>query len=130
MKRTIDWFCECGVRVPDQMADEAEIRMCDRCHVAMKQDWLPRVRHDAQWDDNTAVMVLVNNDPSCPSDVRVRYPGSHDCRVPAGYERVYLRSLRDVDRFERLHGVANERMHFDRNGRGLDDTIFGKRVTH
>jgi len=76
------------------------------------------------------VMVLVNNDPKCPEDRRVRYPGSHACRVPAGYERVYLRSLADVDRFERVHKVVNERMHFDRNGRGLDDTIFGERVSH
>ena len=130
MRRMINWFCECGHVEPDVMADESDIRICSSCHVAMQQDWLPRVRRDAQWDDNTSVMVLVNNDSSCPNDVRVRYPGSHQCRVPAGYERVYLRSLADVNRFERTHGVANERMHFDRNGRGLDDTIFGERVTH
>ena len=96
----------------------------------MEQVWWSRRSAPAQWDDNTSVMVLVNNDPNCPSDVRVRYPGSHNCRVPTGYSRVYLRSLADVNRFERAHGVANERMHFDRNGRGLDDTVFGERVTH
>jgi len=65
-----------------------------------------------------------------PSTGDVRYVGSHDAKLKPGYERVYLRSLHDVDKFERQHGVANERMHFDRNGRGLDDTYNGERMTH
>jgi hypothetical protein len=126
----IDWTCACGQRVNDVIAaEDAAPRVCV-CGDAMTQDWLPRVRHDAQWDDSTSVLVLVNHDPSCPKDARIRYVGSHDARVPHGYERVYLRSLSEVNRFERTHGVANERMHFDRNGRGLDDHIFGERVTH
>ena len=130
IRRMIDWRCDCGHVELNVMAFENAVHDCPKCGGGMAQDWLPRVRHDAQWDDNTSVMVLVNNDPKCPDDVRVRYPGSHDARVPTGYERVYLRSLSDVNRFEREHGVANERMHFDRNGRGLDDHIFGKSVTH
>src|SRR5882724_8670359 len=130
MRRMIDWRCACGHVEADVLAGEDDIALCPDCHVAMLQDWLPRIRHDAQWSDNTSVLVLVNHDPNCPSDVRVRYPGSHQCRVPAGYERVYLRSLDAVNRFEREHGVANERMHFDRNGRGMDDTIFGVKANH
>lgn len=130
MRRMIDWRCECGRVEADVLAGEDEIAICPDCHVAMSQDWLPRVRHDAQWDDNTSVLVLVNNDPSCPSDTRVRYPGSHQCRVPAGYERVYLRSLADVNRFERDHGVVNHVMHYDNNGRAIDDTYKGERLTH
>lgn len=60
----------------------------------------------------------------------VRYVGSHDAKLKPGYERVYLRSLAEVDRFERSHGVANERMHFDRNGRGLDDNFRDSKMTH
>lgn len=107
-----------------------EQRPCSACGTTLEQIWWKRPRGPAQWGDKTAVMVLVNNDPNCPDDVRVRYVGSHEARIPAGYERVYLRSLREVDSFERAHGVANERMHFDRNGRGLDDYYRNEKMTH
>lgn len=120
MPRSIDWFCECGERVRYAMADPDDTRQCV-CGKWMQQDWLPRLRHDAQWDDSTSVMILVNDDPSCPSDVRVRYPGRHDCRVPSGYRKVFLRSLAEVNRFEREHHVMNHRLHYDSNGCALDD---------
>src|SRR5204863_7346510 len=106
------------------IAEVDEQRTCT-CGMLMTQDWLPRLKHDAQWDDVRAVLVLVNDDPSCPKDVRTRYVGSHDARVPAGYRRVYLRSLAEVNRFEREHQVANHVMHFDRNGRDLADWNMG-----
>ncbi len=91
----------------------------------MQQDWLPRLAHAAQWDDSTAVLVHVD-----PSTGEVRYPGRHDAALKPGYERVYLRSLAEVNRFERDHGVANHVFHYDSNGRGLDDTYRGKPLNH
>ena len=54
---------------------------------------------------------------------KIQYPGRGDVPVPArlrarGYEKVKL-NVRDLAAFERKHNVANERRHFDRNGRGL-----------
>ena len=54
---------------------------------------------------------------------KVQYPGRGDVPIPdrlvkRGYERVEL-NVRDLASFERRHGVANERRHFDRNGRGF-----------
>ena len=125
MARMIDWRCACGRVQQDCLEAVDASRECPDCHAQMEQDWLPRVRGDAQWDDNTAVLVLVNDDPSCPRDVRVRYPGQHSARVPDGYRRVHLRSLAEVGRFEREHQVACHAMHFDRNGRALDDKMVG-----
>lgn len=82
-------------------------------------------RSYAQWDDATAPVVFIHEKTG-----QVRYPGQNSAKLPAGYRREHLRSLQDVNRFERAHGVANEAMHFDSNGRGLDDTIFGKSATH
>lgn len=54
---------------------------------------------------------------------KIQYPGRTDVPVPErlirrGYERKEL-NVRDLAAFERKHNVANERRHFDRNGRGL-----------
>ena len=54
---------------------------------------------------------------------RIQYPGRSDVPIPErlkkrGYERVEL-NVRDLSRFEKHHNVANERRHFDRNGRGF-----------
>ncbi len=129
MIRTIDWSCECGHEIIDALADEHEHKRCT-CGQPMRQIWWRRRSSSAQWDDATAVMVLVNNDPSCPADVRIRYPGRHDAKVPPNYERVYLRSLAEVNKFERSHGVANHVMHYDNNGRSLDDNVRGERFNH
>ena len=56
---------------------------------------------------------------------RVQYPGRNDVPVPdrlkrRGYERVEM-SPRELRQFEKSHHVVNERMHFDRNGRGMED---------
>lgn len=121
MPRSVDFVCDpCGVRIW-AIAGVDETRTCDRCGAAMTQDWLPRLRRDAQWDDNRAVLVHVTDDPSVPADRRVRYVGSHDAKLKDGYRKVYLRSLQEVNRFEKEHQVCNHVMHFDRNGRDLQD---------
>lgn len=54
---------------------------------------------------------------------KVQYPGRTDAPVPErlkqrGYERREL-NVQDLASFERKHQVANERRHFDRNGKGF-----------
>ena len=54
---------------------------------------------------------------------RVQYPGRNDTPVPdrlraRGYERKEL-NVSDLRAFEKKHNVANERRHFDRNGKGF-----------
>lgn len=130
MPRMIDWTCTCGRRDAYAMASVDDTRTCPDCGAVMTQDWLPRTRHNAQWDDIHSVLVLVNDDPTCPDDIRIRYPGSHDCRVPAGYRRQYIRSLAEMNRFEREHKVINHVMHYDSNGRAIDDEHFGRKIVH
>ncbi len=53
----------------------------------------------------------------------IHYPGRGDVPVPErlrqrGYEKITL-NVRDLASFEKKHNVANERRHFDRNGRGF-----------
>lgn len=120
MARLVDLFCECGRREVDVLCSPEEIIECPDCHKGMQQDWLPRVRRDAQWDDRTAVMVHVN-----AATGQVSYPGRHDAKLRPGYERVYLRSLDAVNRFERDHKVAVHAMHYDNNGRAIDDHVPG-----
>lgn len=127
MIRSIDWHCACGYVLPDAMAAEDDTNTCTECGTQMEQDWLPRTRHNAQWDDATAVLVHVD-----PRTGDVRYPGTHDAKLKKGYERVYLRSLRDVERFESQHNVRSEMAWFDK-GSGtsrLDDYIGKEKVTH
>ena len=124
MIRSIDWRCPCGKEVLNAMAGEQDKRTCPECGLDMEQVWWKRPCGPAQWDDNTAVLVFQN------ADGQIRYPGRHDARLPSGYERVYLRSLREVDAFERQHNVVNHVMHYDSNGRAIDDYIGREKVTH
>lgn len=128
MKRSVDIRCACGYEEHNLILSEDEHVLCPNCHARMEQIWWGTSKRNAQWDDSTSVLVHVSRDPARPADTRVRYPGQHSAAVPEGYERVYLRSLADVNRFEREHKVVNHVMHYDRNGRALDDTHFGKRM--
>ncbi len=112
------------------MAREDERRRCPQCRRTMQQVWWKRTRANAQWSDADAVVVFVNPNASDPQ-TRVRYPGQNTAICPPGYERVEMRSLRDVERFERTHSVRNEMVWYDKgSGRGHDDEFFGKRMTH
>lgn len=75
----------------------------------------PRV---AQWRDSDAVVVFRD------ASGKIRYPDRNDRETPKGYERVTLKSLREVDAFCKANGVQHEASHFDRgSGRGFDDEI-------
>ena len=55
------------------------------------------------------------------------YPARNDKPTPKGYERIVLKSFREVESFSRQNGVVHEASHFDRgSGRGFDDTFRGK----
>jgi hypothetical protein len=97
-----------------------------------QQIWWKRsaTKQSAQWDDATAIVVHVARDPLIPDDVSIRYPMRTNAPVPAGYEAVRLRSLAEANRFEREHKVMNERLHYDSNGRSLNDYYNGERFTH
>jgi len=132
MKRMVDIRClSCSHEQSDQLLDEHDVVCCIRCGALTEQVWWKRPRGPAQWDDHTAVAVDICNDPTCPEDVRVRYIGSHDARRKPGYERVFLRSLREVERFEREHNVRSEMAWYDRgSGRGFDDHVGREKLTH
>lgn len=119
MTRVIDWYCpNCHRMIIDALAREDEQRGCPDCHRAMSQRWWgTRKAHGAQWSDSEAIMVHVD-----PKTGDVRYPGRHDGKLKEGYERRYIRSLPEANRFEREHSVCNQRLHYDRNGRDLADS--------
>lgn len=62
-----------------------------------------------------------------PATGKVLYPGRNDVPMPEryrqqGYERIELRSLREIDSFSRRHNLVNEAAHYDRgSGRSYDD---------
>lgn len=79
---------------------------------------------DAQWSDKDAVVVYRK------PNGEFSYPGRNDRPTPPGCTRVVMRSLREVEAFERQAHVTNEAMHYDR-GSGTprpDDTYRGERL--
>lgn len=62
-----------------------------------------------------------------PRTGKVIYPGRNDQPMPEryrtqGFERVEMRSLRQIDHFSEEHGVVNEAANYDRgSGRSYDE---------
>ena len=70
---------------------------------------------DAQWGDRSACIVFRERNG------KIRYPARNDQPTPHDCERIELRSLAAVGRFERDHNVTNEAMHYDKGtGRGFE----------
>ena len=66
-----------------------------------------------------------------PQTGKVLYPPRNDVPIPEryqklGYQRKELNTLKEVERFEAQHGVRNESIWFDRNGRGFDTHFRGE----
>lgn len=122
MPRMLDYDCRsCGHSIRDKFFMEVpDVYPCPQCGAAMDRAWYVLRGQRAQWSDADSVVVFRDKDGG------LRYPGRNDVPTPAGYERVVMRSLREVDKFERQHHVVNEAMHFDRNGRGMDDKFCGR----
>ncbi len=89
--------------------------------------WGARKNRDAQWSDKDAVVVFRD-----PATGNIRYPGRNDRPTPAGHERLVMRSLREVEAFERSANVTCEAMHYD-SGSGTerpDERWRGERINH
>lgn len=69
--------------------------------------WRARRRQNVQWSDREACVVFQD------AQGNIRYPGRNDVTPPPGFERVEMRSLREVERFSASHNVRNEIVGFD-----------------
>lgn len=128
MRRAVDLRCEsCEAVRYGEVCEEDARPTCHVCNMYMEQCWwgLQKSAAHAQWQVPT--VVHISNDPSVPADVRVRYPARIDAPLPAGYERVEIRSDREMGKFEREHKVLHHQRHYDRNGGGFDTTWRGQR---
>ena len=117
MPRLLDLECEkCGDIVRDRFFRKVPRRIVHGgCGGRYIQVFLPPKSRNAGWSDRDAVVVF-----RTPTG-EIKYPMRNDAPTPAGCERVVMRSLREVEKFERDHGVRNEAMWYDRNGRGFED---------
>lgn len=131
MPRLVDLRCpQCGDEVEDFFVMEMPDRFVHyECDVEMEIVWFgfgKNRKQNAQWSDKDSVVVFLDQKTGKP-----RYPGRNTAPTPSGYDRHVMRSLREVERFERNHGVRNEAMHFDRgSGNGFDDWQNGSKLSH
>ena len=100
--------------------------ICDICHKRIPIGGWPWCDHSTgaftqgpEPGTNAAERVVVYE--SAQEGGHIQYPGRVDVPVPArlrarGYVRREL-NVRDLASFEKKHGVANERRHYDRNGK-------------
>lgn len=124
MPRMLDVECEkCGAQARDifvMRVPEEVIHFGDagECMGTMEEVLLPRSARHAGWSDGDAVVVFRKADGS------LSYPMRNDSATPAGCERVVMKSLREVERFEKEHGVRCEAMHYNSgNGAPIIDHI-------
>lgn len=124
MPKFLDLTCsKCGVEVNDLFVMRVPTRII---HMEddgeMEQVYRLRPKQNVQWSDRDAVVVYRKPDGS------YSYPGRNDRPTPPGCERIVMRSLREVERFEKQAGVRSEMAWFDKgSGRGHDDTHRGER---
>ncbi len=100
----IDFFLPC---VPDTILHAT----CGGTFDIIYENW--RKRGNAQWGSRDASVVFRN------AQGHIRYPGRNDTPTPPGHERVEIRNLADMTRFERKHDVTCEAMHFNKNSDGF-----------
>jgi hypothetical protein len=125
MPRMLDLVCHhCDTELYDKFFMVVpDVIDCPNCAMPMDRLWTVHSRH-AEWSDRDAVVVYRKPDGS------LSYPGRNDAPTPAGCERITMKSLHAVSRFERANHVVNEAMHYDRNGRGHDDMLMGRKDSH
>lgn len=127
MPRMMDYDCaSCGFQIRDKFFMEVpDVHPCPQCGAAMDRAWYVLRRERTQWDDASAVVVFRDREG------KIRYPGRNDVPTPADCERVVMRSLREVESFEKQHGVRSEMAWYDKgSGRGFDDTYRGQDYKH
>lgn len=119
--RLLDLECQkCGAVIRDKFFRKVPRKIIhrrtdktSRCRGEMAQAFLPRGSRHAQWGDKDAVVVFKKADGS------ISYPGRNDVATPKGSERIVMRSLREVEKFEKEQNVRCEAMHFNR-GNGVE----------
>jgi hypothetical protein len=125
MARMVNCHCLLCLTTTELICEADAPIQCKTCGSLMEQRWWERStpRSRTQWDEKDAVVVFRKPDGS------YSYPAVNTKPTPPGCERLVMRSLREVEKFERSAGVRNEAMWFDRNGRGFDDGIPTPRST-
>ena len=124
MPKFLDLTCsKCGAEVNDLFVMKVPSRIVHlECDGEMEQVYRLRPR-SAQWGDRDAVVVYQKPD-GCYS-----YPGRNDRPTPQGCERIVMRSLREVEAFEKKANVRSEMAWFDKGtARGFDDTYRGEKL--
>lgn len=87
------------------------------CHKTT--EWLPSMRQITVPVHASERSVVWKH----PQTGAVKYPARNDVPVPEyyarqGFQRVEIEHDNDMRKFEKEHGVTNEKAHYDRNGRG------------
>lgn len=121
MRAIRDYECPKGHRFEAfRSYEDCDTAECPNCHESGRLIFLPKHQHNTAFDASETTVVWMN------AKGEVNYPGRNDVPVPdrlrqQGFERVELRSLREVEQFESKHGVRNERAWFDKgSGRSFD----------
>lgn len=110
----------CSRILPDRNVNVTALPRC-YCGGETQILWTGRASHAAVNEKERAVVW------EHPLTGEVKYPGRNDVPMPTryqqqGYQRRELSSLREVERFEKSHGVSSEVAWYDRgSGRGFDD---------
>ena len=129
MPRMLDLECsKCGEEVDDFYVTSTPPRLrhlyrTNGTYCGGRFETVFRMRpRNAQWSDRDAVVVFRRPDGS------YSYPGHNTAATPAGCERVVMRSMREVQQFERQQGVVSHIAHYDQgSGRSADDIPPAKR---
>jgi hypothetical protein len=86
------------------------------CGEPYEQLWWERNnQRNAEWSKDEQVVVFRKPDGT------YSYPMTNTKPTPAGFERIVLKSDRELAAHERQANVVHERRHFDSNGRGIDN---------
>lgn len=125
MPKFLDLECPCGAEVTDLFVMRVPSHLIHwECGKEMETVYKVRKKPNVQWSDKDAVLIFKKPDGS------YSYPGRNDKATPTGYERIYLRSLREVEAHEKKANVRSEVAWFDKGtGRGHDDKYRGERYT-
>jgi len=117
MRRMLDLECRlCGKTVRDVFFRRVpkiirHTRLGVKCKGIMDQVFLPSARN-AGWSDKDAVVVFRKPDGT------ISYPATNLKPTPAGCERIVMKSLREVEQFEKRNHVICEAAHYD-SGNGV-----------
>jgi len=111
-----DYRCPtCGYELTDfALPTIPDVIRCVDCGGEIEILYRARTRN-AQWHERDKCVVYRERSG------KIRYPGRNDQPTPSDCERVEIRSLADMTRFERDYNVTNEAMHYDKGtGRGFE----------